>query len=238
MRAHRAFTLLELLVVISIIAVLAAMLMPAIGLVRASAYATRCSVSLNQMGMATLAYGNDWDGLLVRLKTPSLANNYIPAHWFDSLAPYVGMNDDSTMTSFVSRGANVIWGCPVWPKSAATTNLFRPGYGFAWFPLAPNSFATNFCWLDPGGAFNSFGVDIPLARVTVRNKRIMMSETLDWPLSTPTVLPATAYPNGWDPKRHRGRANYVFFDNHIQAMAATENTYLGAADPGSGAWNP
>lgn len=234
---NHAFTLIELLVVLTIISLLAAMLLPAVGLVRSSAQGVRCSSALNQLGIATLAYTNDWDSLLPRLKTPRQDNAFIPCHWFDTLAPMVGLSDDWTMTSFSSRWSNVIWGCPNWPKSAPTTNLYRPGYGYSWFPLAPTSYATNFCWLDPAGSFNNFGVDIPLGRIAQRGRRIMLGETLDWPLSTPAAT-ATAFPASWDPTRHRGRANYVFFDNHIQTIAATGNAYLGSADPASTAWSP
>ena len=234
---NAAFTLIELLVVISIIALLAALLLPAIGMVRSSAQTIRCAAALNQLGMATLAYTSDWDSMLPRLKTPRPDNPFIPNHWFDTLAPLVGLSDDWTMTSFSSRGANVIWGCPNWPKNSPTTNIFRPGYGFAWFPLAPRSYKTNFCWLDPGGSFNSFGADISIGQIEQRTRRIMLGESSDWPLSTP-ALPVSAYPTYWSPDRHRGRANYVFFDNHVQTLAATSNAYLGSADPASTAWNP
>ncbi len=70
MQPHRqarcdGFTLIELLVVITIVAVLAATLMPAIGMVRDAARASICQSNLRQAGVAILAYGNDYDGILV-----------------------------------------------------------------------------------------------------------------------------------------------------------------------------
>lgn len=64
MRASRGFTLIELLVVICIVAVLAGMLLPAIGLVRQAARSTQCRNNLRQLGMMTQLYTDHWEGLL------------------------------------------------------------------------------------------------------------------------------------------------------------------------------
>lgn len=57
-----AFTLVELLVVISIIALLLSMLMPSLGKVRSQAQATVCLSNLQQIGMAVKLYSNDYNG--------------------------------------------------------------------------------------------------------------------------------------------------------------------------------
>ena len=54
MDARRAFSLIELLVVMCIIGVLAAMLMPAISLVQRSAKQSACGSNLRQLGVSTL----------------------------------------------------------------------------------------------------------------------------------------------------------------------------------------
>lgn len=59
-----AFTLMELLFVITIIAVLASLLVPAIGLIRESARANSCRSNLRQIGMGLQGYALDWDGMV------------------------------------------------------------------------------------------------------------------------------------------------------------------------------
>ena len=70
MRAHRrsghsAFTLVELLVVIGIIAILIAILFPSLGKVRASARTLTCTTNLRQIGQAFYAYAADRRGYVV-----------------------------------------------------------------------------------------------------------------------------------------------------------------------------
>ena len=60
---HKAFTLLELLVVMAIIAVLIALVLPGLAMVRQAADRTTCAANLSTWGDVALAYAADHQGL-------------------------------------------------------------------------------------------------------------------------------------------------------------------------------
>lgn len=58
-KGMKRFTLIELLIVISIIAILAAMMMPALNMARQAAYTSSCKSNLKQLGLCVLMYAED-----------------------------------------------------------------------------------------------------------------------------------------------------------------------------------
>jgi prepilin-type N-terminal cleavage/methylation domain-containing protein len=85
---HRAFTLVELLVVIGIIAILVAMLLPVLSRARESANKTHCLSNLRQIGIYLQQYQNQYAGQLPI---------YITAAHMDRIVYHGGMNDYSNL---------------------------------------------------------------------------------------------------------------------------------------------
>ena len=64
MRIFRKFTLIELLITIAIIAILAGLLLPALGSARKKAYSIQCTGNLKQLGMGMSMYWNTYEEML------------------------------------------------------------------------------------------------------------------------------------------------------------------------------
>jgi prepilin-type processing-associated H-X9-DG protein len=117
MRMRRsAFTIVELLVVISIIVVLAGLLLPAVQVARESARRASCANNMTQLGKAAIMYNTDKQFLPASRSFPKASPPYdVPDSWntptdyigwTQALLPYIERNDlDDTFRSAIVSGA-------------------------------------------------------------------------------------------------------------------------------------
>ena len=99
-RRH-AFTLIELLVAIAIIAVLAAVLLPALAKAQEKARSAQCVDNLRQWALAYRLYADDNDDFLPRRGqgVQVLAQINRPEDWFNALPVYFGLSSFQQMVT-------------------------------------------------------------------------------------------------------------------------------------------
>jgi prepilin-type N-terminal cleavage/methylation domain-containing protein/prepilin-type processing-associated H-X9-DG protein len=136
MRASRAFTLIELLMAIGVIAILAALVLSAFSHTRATTQAITCRNNLRQWGLATHSFATDHQDLLppegkpTPLETDLLNPSY--QGWYIQLPEQMNLpryRDMPWRTNHLIHPENSVWICPSNPRrcdaSTKTNNLFH-----------------------------------------------------------------------------------------------------------------
>ena len=136
MKNRKAFTLVELLVVISIIALLMSILMPALARVRKQAKSVICQANLKQWALVFSLYTADNDGYFMNGNVPEDSGFFweggggggMGSWWFLPLEPYYKVHDlrfCPMATKLYENGGQVPFGA--WQTS--TTPQYSGSYG-------------------------------------------------------------------------------------------------------------
>jgi prepilin-type processing-associated H-X9-DG protein/prepilin-type N-terminal cleavage/methylation domain-containing protein len=211
-----AFTLTELLVVIAVMAILAALLLPALSKAKEKARSASCQNHLHQIGLAMEMYVSDHNVYPPGLGGPPLQT------WADRLAPYNPV-----------QWTNIAWQCPTYIAEGGTV---------VWQPPPPGG--GNFK-VSSGYAYNAFGMlgkhvprpewpglgelnlIVPDNRVVAPSEMYAVGDTRPMHNQSETGLfgPATMQPwelttKGSNEARppHAGGYNLLFTDGHVELV--------------------
>jgi len=110
---RKAFTLIELLVVIAIIALLMAILMPALNKAKEQARGIMCRSKLKEFGTAANMYADDYDQKVPRGTDIAAVRN--EQMWFMLFMPYLAVTQKTFGQSYDPFGDMNIYRCPSYP---------------------------------------------------------------------------------------------------------------------------
>jgi prepilin-type N-terminal cleavage/methylation domain-containing protein/prepilin-type processing-associated H-X9-DG protein len=196
--APRRFTLIEMLVVIAIIAILASLLLPALGDAKRRANQLNCMQHLKQIQMAVIMYADNWDGQLPAPDQNSGLGLGFSFEWYKQL--------NNLATGYGTGGGSEVTIC----LEAKFTYTAGPYRTYGW---------------NNGG--NSNAMHIRLGKIAKPAERICLGEARQsvgvpgW--GDPIFYPASAL-SRVDFRHVNGGANFAFFDGHVQRMGLGEAT--------------
>ncbi len=107
----RAFTLIEMLVVISVVSLLMAITLPAMSKVKRNARRIQCAAQMQQISLAIQAYAEGHDQKIITTGEMMYAHTTDEAKsmWFVRLLPYVGESADE---KDILKNTTDLWICP------------------------------------------------------------------------------------------------------------------------------
>jgi len=226
-----AFTLIELLVVIAIIAILAGMLLPALGRAKAKGQGIACMSNLKQLQLAHELYADDYNGVLVPNLEPGDAVGSWVKGWLDFTA-----SPDNTNTLYLTDPKHALLA----PYSASSAGIYKCPADKSTvkrvgrvFPRV-RSVAMSVAVADPaGGNWLNYRITSPRFKVFMK--------AADYHVSSPTKVhvfvdehpdsinngafgvwmsdlgnPARAYIFDYPASYHNGACGFSFADGHAE----------------------
>ena len=219
LRSRMCFTLFELLIVIAIIAILAAMLLPALNAARERSKAISCANTLSSFGKFSLFYQSDYDGWCPAINT---VGDLSSLRWVFQLRPYAKLSADD-----VYFWPNSLI-CPNASLARATTSPSYPGCSYL-----SNSYGLNREGL-PSHAEHSNGVyrGVRNTQLNRPSSKLQFADGTDWMICYERANKLIYYDiygesyaasyNNMPAYRHSSRLNAVFFDGHVAAPSYGE----------------
>ena len=207
------FTLIELLVVIAIIALLASMLLPALGKAREKARQIKCISNLKQCGLALMMYADDYDGWNAMVVTGSPTINW--ERWAQPL-----YKDKNGKVCGYITNPNVFV-CPSYPPNTYDTSLvWETGayytYGII-FTNDSSKYGENLVHIATGP--NYYG--IRLYKIPEPSNYVLLADSVEGTQQHCLIDRMYSNETGYIHLRHTGVANVLFADGHVEGATKT-----------------
>lgn len=213
-RPARAFTLVELLVVISIIAVLAGLSLAGLDKARVYSEKAACSSNLKQIGAGLLNYSAEHDGLLPisGSSIPHGQTNTVTQlpGWTEQLEPYMGGE------------------APALYRCAASARLYPTNKVYSYFQGSHPAYVAN------NNTFSAVKlVAVSQPAVTIMGGDIAGNFFDATDADKDDYTTAAAFPGG-GVLIHGGSSNILFYDGHVAAFKAYDPQQMTARYEGIG----
>jgi prepilin-type N-terminal cleavage/methylation domain-containing protein/prepilin-type processing-associated H-X9-DG protein len=209
----RAFTLIELLTVIAIIGILAAILIPVVGSVRESARGASCTSTLRQIGAAMLLYAND-HGAIPAARNEEAYGNLV-YYWQRTIWEHVGYERASLRVgvNYERNDSQIenVFHCPT-TRHVDSFQLLTPGStrGGDPFSYALN-YLPNFVFFNTATA-GAERTPLPLEALQAGSLTVMIYEGTNWRGHGGFFHTS----HGLMP--HNGTSNFLFYDGHVERI--------------------
>lgn len=244
---RRGFTLVELLTVIAVIGVLAAITIPTIGKMRASATATKCLSNLRQIGNAATLYAQDNKGAALPTRVnssftdhPYRDRNFGPIVYLIATtragtenAPDLGAGADYAKDGrffYMCPGADIPVTHRAWGNYVTHPVIMRKVSSTADYYRLNNVARPAKVIMVADGAQDANGTcGVSGSPFDKTYSDALSNTSLDIELdkSNPDVDLGEI---GWFRYRHNGRVNCLYVDGHVQANAKGSLTYANVID--------
>ncbi len=216
-----SFTLIELLVVVAIIAILAAILMPALQHAREQAKLSGCVNNLRQMGNGFTLYADSFDGYL-----PTSITWYRTAYRF-SLVQEKGHRTAAKLAyfRFVTAGTFYCPGSQLYPKKSFWSNIDKAAAGaggnvYSSYMMR-NQYRENRLRLTDGNSKVSMYAD-NLSKIHYIGRA-----DNQYPIVPLAPAPNGALASRWHPNDY----NALFYDGHVESIRYCVEMLYRGTDP-------